>query len=108
MPWRSLIIIIITCFTALVFAEGGGRYQSRDAWSFGVHGDTQWTIEEDASNPDFVSGAMIKQVNDEFIKHGVKLVIALGDLSDRAKPGAMGTRQNLQNNCMMQVLGFSR
>ncbi|MBN1904925.1 MAG: metallophosphoesterase [Deltaproteobacteria bacterium] len=89
----SLISIIMLFYiSTFALAEGGGRYQSTDAWSFGVHGDTQWTIEEDASNPNFVSGAMIRQVNDEFIKHGVKLVIALGDLSDRAKTGAMATR----------------
>lgn len=91
--WSSLISVIILFYiSTLALAQGGGRYQSTDAWSFGVHGDTQWTIAEDAANPNFVSGAMIRQVNDELIKHGVKLVIALGDLSDRAKPGAMSTR----------------
>lgn len=102
-----LFIFVITLVSStLSFAEGGGRYQSTDAWSFGVHGDTQWTIEEDAANPNFVSGAMIRQVNDEFIKHGVKLVIALGDLSDRAKPGAMATRAEFAKPLYDKGIGF--
>ena len=89
----SLIsIIILLVFSTLALAEGGGRYKSPGAWSFGVHGDTQWTLDEDAENPNFVAGSILKQVNEEFINHGVKLVIALGDMSDRAKPGAMATR----------------
>ena len=100
------ICITLFSFSNLTLAEGGGRYQSTSAWSFGVHGDTQWTIAEDAANPDFVSGSILKQVNNEFINHGVKLVIALGDMSDRAKPGAMKTRAEFTKPLYDAGIGF--
>jgi hypothetical protein len=101
-----LLCIALFSFSTLAFAEGGGRYQSTDSWSFGVHGDTQWTIAEDAANPDFVAGSILTQVNDEFINHGVKLVIALGDMSDRAKPGAMKTRAEFTKPLYDAGIGF--
>jgi hypothetical protein len=100
------IFISIFSFSTFIFAEGGGRYQSKDAWSFGVHGDTQWTLEEDAENPNFVTGSILKQVNNEFINHGVKLVIALGDMSDRAKPGAIKTRAEYAKPLYDAGIGF--
>ncbi len=100
----SLIMLLL--LSTLALAEGGGRYKSPDAWSFGVHGDTQWTIAEDSANPNFVAGSILKQVNDEFINHGVKFVIALGDMSDRAKPGAMSTRSEFTKPLYDAGIGF--
>ena len=99
-------MIILLVFSSTVLAEGGGRYLTKDAWSFGVQGDTQWTIAEDAANPNFVAGSILTQVNDAFIKHGVKLVIAMGDLSDRAKPGAMATRADYAKSLYDAGIGF--
>jgi hypothetical protein len=42
-------MILLFVFSTLSFAQGY-RYQSDHAWSFGVFGDTQWTL----GNPDFV------------------------------------------------------
>lgn len=100
----STIILLISSTFAL--AEGGGRYKTPDAWSFGVHADTQWTIAEDAANPDFIAGSILTQVNDEFIYHGVELVIALGDMSDRAKPGAMAIRAEYAKTLYDAGIGF--
>ncbi len=82
-------IIILLAFSTIALAEGGGRYKSPEAWSFGVYGDTQWTIKSDKADPNYISGSILNQVIDRFINHGVKFVISLGDMSDRAQPGAM-------------------
>ncbi len=100
----SLISLLI--FSTLALAEGGGRYLSQDAWSFGVMADTQWTIAEDTLNPNFVAGSILTQVDNEFIRHGVKFVIALGDMSDRAKEGAMATRAEYAKALYDAGIGF--
>ena len=55
-----------------------------ESWAFGVMGDTQWTCSSDPSgeNPNGVAVSIINQVNQEFIKRGVKFVIAVGDLTE--------------------------
>ena len=39
-------LILLLAFAAIALAEGGGRFEV-DPWSFGVMGDTQWTVSED-------------------------------------------------------------
>ena len=56
-------------------------------WSFGVIADTQWVGPDDGSNPNSTAVGIINQINDEFIRHGVKLVIAVGDLTDQTYAG---------------------
>ena len=51
-------------------------------WSFGVLSDTQWTVADDGMNPNTSAANIIKQVNQQFINHGVKLVVAVGDMTD--------------------------
>ena len=99
----SIIILVLSSFA---LAEGGGRYLTQKAWSFGVHGDTQWTIAENDANPDFIAGSILTQVNKELIDHGVKLVFALGDMSDRAKPGAMAARAEYSKTLYDTGIGF--
>jgi hypothetical protein len=54
-----------------------------EKWSFGVMSDTQWTTSGDtANNPGTVSVGIIKQLNQQFIDKGVKLVVQVGDLVD--------------------------
>jgi len=54
-------------------------------WSFGVMSDTQWTENRDldGKNPNTVAVEIINQLNRQFIHHGVKFVIQVGDLTDR-------------------------
>ncbi len=93
---RSLItsMILLMFFTTPAMARGGERYSTEKAWSFGVMGDTRWTLDEDPNgeNPDYVSAAIAKALNDKFIDYGVKFVIQVGDLSDRGGDDAMYTR----------------
>jgi hypothetical protein len=51
-------------------------------WKFAVMCDTQWGA-DDGKNPNTVATDIISQLNQEFIDHGVKLVVAVGDLSDK-------------------------
>jgi hypothetical protein len=44
--------------------------------------DTQWTETDDGQNPNTVAVGIIRQVDQAFIEAGVKLVVAVGDLSD--------------------------
>jgi hypothetical protein len=55
-----------------------------DAWKFGVMGDTQWTCSTDPANANsnHVSVSIVNQINQQFINHGVKFVIQVGDLTD--------------------------
>ncbi|MBN2338367.1 MAG: metallophosphoesterase, partial [Acidobacteria bacterium] len=78
-------MIVMLSFTTMVFAEGGGRYEV-NPWSFGVMADTQWTVGEDPSgeNPEYVSAALARAFQQQFINAGVKLVVQVGDLTDRA------------------------
>ena len=61
-----------------------------ERWSFGVMSDTQWTAPTDPAgqNPNGVAVSIIKQLNQQFINHGVKFVIQVGDLTEN---GTMST-----------------
>ncbi len=106
---RSLLaaMILSLVFTSISFAEGGGRYEV-DAWSFGVHGDTQWTLSEDPTgkNPNYVSAAIAGALNKQFINTGVKFVIQVGDLTDRAGDAAMYTRAEVAQTLYNKGIGF--
>ncbi|MDH7568223.1 MAG: metallophosphoesterase, partial [Armatimonadota bacterium] len=57
-------------------------------WSFGVMSDTQWSPAE--GHPGLgVATEIIDDVNQQFVKAGVKFVIQVGDLTDRAGKGAL-------------------
>ncbi len=51
-------------------------------WKFGVMSDTQWPNSTDAKNPN-VAVNVVRHINAEFIKQGVKFVIQVGDLTDK-------------------------
>lgn len=64
-----------------------------EAWKFGIMSDTQWKANLDGENPNTVAVGIIKQVNSRFIDAGVKLVVQVGDLTDKGDVvGAMETR----------------
>lgn len=105
---KSLLLsmIISLVFTSVSFAEGGGRYDV-DEWSFGVMGDTQWTVDGNSEdNPDHVSAAIAGALNQQFIAEGVKFVIQVGDLSDQAGNDAMYTRAAVSQTLYNEGIGF--
>ena len=70
----ALILAILIGFTSA----------SAEPWKFGVISDTQWTPRPrpGEQNPNTIAASIIKQVDQQFINAGVKLVIAVGDMVD--------------------------
>jgi hypothetical protein len=76
-------------------------------------GDTQWTlgaqskaVDPAGNNPDFVSASVIKQLNQQFISHGVKFIVGLGDNSNWAVDTAMVTRSEAAADLYRNKIGF--
>jgi hypothetical protein len=77
-------ILLSLAFGTSLFAQGQ-RYKTDKAWSFGVHGDTQWTIGTALASPlnvNYVSKSILIQVDQKFVEHGVKFVLTTGDMAD--------------------------
>lgn len=49
-------------------------------WKFGVMSDTQWTSNVDGENPGTCAVGIINALNTQFINHGCKFVVQVGDL----------------------------
>ena len=63
---------------------------NNSVWKFGVMGDTQWLTTaayDTANNPNSTCVQSIKQMNQQFINHGVDFVIQVGDLKDTSANG---------------------
>ena len=73
-----------TAFALILAVLIGFTSTSAEPWKFGIISDTQWTPGPDPANknPNTVPASIIKQVDQQFIKAGVKLVIAVGDMVD--------------------------
>jgi hypothetical protein len=98
-------MILLLAFGTMSFAQGR-RFRGPDAWAFGVHGDTQWTFEQDAANPEYVAKSIIDQLNQQMISHGVRFVIQVGDLTDRAGDGGMAERAAAAQPLFNAGIGF--
>ena len=69
--------ILFGLVLAILIAAGSA---SAEPWSFGVISDTQWTIADDGKNPNTCAADIIKQIDQQFIAEGVKLVVHVGDM----------------------------
>ena len=82
----SMLIVLLALFSRAAST-------SAEPWKFGVMGDSQWTTADPGNAyPYTVPVSVINQVNQEFIKAGVKFVIAVGDLSDDGNDKSEVTR----------------
>ena len=83
------------CNMAIIFLTGIAK---SEPWKFGLIADTQWPSASGSDslsgfkNPNSVAVDIINQVNKEFIDKGVKLVIAVGDITDNGSNLALDTR----------------
>jgi hypothetical protein len=82
-------------------------------WSFGVMGDTQWTlgapgkvVDPEGTNPNFVSASIIRQIDEQFIKHGVKFVIQLGDQTNWAGEAGIASSADAAADLYKHGIGF--
>ena len=79
---------------------------SDTAWSFGVLGDTQWTVDYNDANPNGVPVSIISQINPQFINLGVKFVIQVGDLTEDGQDAAIVTRSDACADLYAAGIGF--
>ena len=104
-----------------VFRLGSVYAASPSAWSFAVHGDTQWTqhnldastglsdlsIDPAGTNPFSVAGSIINQLDAQFVQLQVKFVIQVGDLTDCGTTRAIQARAQIaQNDLISKGIGF--
>lgn len=73
-PWLSPS----AAFGASELARADGK-----PWKFGVMADTQWGKNVDGQNPGTCAVGIITLLNAEFVRHGVKFVVQVGDLVDK-------------------------
>jgi hypothetical protein len=83
-----------TVFALLLAVLLGATGTFAGPWKFGVMSDTQWPNSPDLKNPN-VAVNVVRHINQEFIKHGVKFVIQVGDLTD--KPSTASTTTRVEN-----------
>jgi hypothetical protein len=72
--WVMSAVLASTLFISTAFAGSG-------PWSFAIMSDTQWPTSPDGKNPN-VAVNVINHLNEQFIQHGVKFVVQVGDLTD--------------------------
>ena len=79
-----------------------------DAWKFGVMSDTQWTCTTDPANanPNHVSVSIVNQLNEQFINHGVKFVIQVGDLTENGNNADEAVRAAAAQTLLNAGIGF--
>ncbi len=77
-------------------------------WSFGVMSDTQWTAPTDPArqNPKGVAVSIINQINQQFIKAGVKFVIQVGDLTEKGNDADIHVRALAAHPLYLAGIGF--
>ncbi|MCX6967776.1 MAG: metallophosphoesterase [Verrucomicrobia bacterium] len=62
------------------------------SWSFGIIADTQWSGPDDGKNPNSVAADILRQIDQELIAKGVRLVLAVGDTVDKSNKTSLATR----------------
>ena len=74
------------------------------SWKFGVMSDTQWGVPDDGRNPGSCAVDIVKILNRQFIAHGVKFVVAAGDLVDKLgdrKTGVTAESVLMRKTCVL-------
>ena len=75
-------------------------------WSFGVISDTQWKGSPDGKNPNYVAVNVINHLNQEFIDHGVKFVVAVGDVTQNGDILGLDTSATFRQALYNAGIGF--
>ena len=76
------------------------------SWRFGVIADTQWTVADDGYGPHSVPAGIIQQIDQEFIRHSVTLVVAVGDTIDGSSKASIDTRALYAQDLYNGGIGF--
>ncbi len=107
---KTRMLICATC----VASTGVGCFAAHaEPWKFGVLSDTQWVQAagvvapiDDGKSPASFPASMIQQIDQEFIRQGVKLVIAVGDTIDGNKEIEIQTRSLYTQDLYNAGIGF--
>ncbi len=102
-----IAIILFLAFVTVSTAQE--RQYGKEAWSFGVIGDTQWTPSKGdpaGTNPGFVSLTVINQINSQFIQKKVKFVIQMGDGENFMSNGGIIVRAAAAQALYVAGIGF--
>lgn len=75
-------------------------------WSFGMLADSQWTVADDGKNPNSIPADMLRAMHQQFIQHGVSLVLGLGDLADYCSPTNVYARALYVQDLYNAGIGF--
>ena len=75
-------------------------------WSFGIISDTQWSKPDDGKNPNTCAADIIRQIDQQFINAGVKLVIAVGDTVEVGSKTSIDTRALYAQDLYNAGIGF--
>ena len=97
---RALVLAIVIGLTINISSAFA------DPWSFGIISDTQWKGSDDGKNPNAVAVNVINHVNQEFIDHGVKFVIAVGDVTQDGDTLGMDTTATFRQALYNAGIGF--
>lgn len=74
-------------------------------WSFGIMSDTQWPTSPDNKNPN-VAVNIVNHLNQQFIGHGVKFVVAVGDVTDNGSNQSLDIRASFAQALYNAGIGF--
>jgi hypothetical protein len=106
MKKRLLKLFAKQTVIALVFMLLLSASAFAQSWKFAVMSDTQWPNSPDTKNPNSVAVNVINHLNQEFIRHGVKLVVAVGDVTDNGSTLALDTRATFAQTLYDAGIGF--
>lgn len=77
-----------------------------EPWKFGIMADTQWKSNLDGENPATVAAGIFRQLVPEFIRHEVKFVVQVGDLTDTYSNAGFDTVADVVAPLYAQGIGY--
>ena len=104
----SLVLALVAILTVGLMGTSAIAADKTDSkpWSFGIISDTQWTVAQDGYNPNTVAAWIIKKIDEQFIKAGVDLVIAVGDTVNEGETENIYTRALYAQDLYNAGIGF--
>jgi hypothetical protein len=101
-PMKALAVAI----SAITLGILTGASAAAALWGFGIISDTQWKSSPDGLNPNYVAVNVINHVNEEFIAHKVKFVVAVGDVTQNGDVLGMDTSATFRQALYNAGIGF--
>jgi hypothetical protein len=103
---RSRNLILAGLLLAFALSVLLGPLAEAAPWRFGILADTQWRVDDDGLNPNTIPAGILKQIDPEFIRHGVKFVVAVGDTVNRSSQDNLDARALYAQGLYNAGIGF--